>query len=103
MNFSTLNRITSDAHQKSPFSHGRIRNTLFRTKAGVYIKKLLPGTLPGVPGGRKTDFFPHIRVYTEKLSLQIHFFAISGGLTHNFSVYALFHHTNCAKWGELAV
>ena len=46
MNFLTLNRITSDSHQKSPFPHGRIWNILFRTKAGVYIKKLLPSTLP---------------------------------------------------------
>ena len=55
-----------------------------RTEAGVYIKKLLPSTLPGVPGGQKTSFFPQIRVYTEKLSLHIPFFAISGVLTHNF-------------------
>ncbi len=79
---------------------GRIRNTLFQTEAGVYIKKLLSSTLPGVPRGRKTYFFPHIRVYTEKLSLYIHFFAISRVLTHNFSVYALFPHANWAKRGE---
>ncbi len=88
--------------QKCPFSHGRMRNLLFRTEAGVYRKKILPCTLPGVPRGHKNRFFPHIRVYTEKLSLHIPFFAISRVLTHNFSVYALLPRTNRAKRGELA-
>ena len=88
--------------QKCPFSHGRIRNILFQTEAGVYIKKLLPGTLSGVPGSRKTDFFPQIRVYTEKLPLHIPFFAIGGVLKHNFSLYTLFPRINCAKRGEPA-
>jgi len=87
-------------YQKCPFFHEHIRNILRQTEAGVYTKKLLPSTLPGVPGGRKTDFFLPIRVYTEKLSLHIHFFAISGVLTHNFSVYALLPRTNWAKRGN---
>ncbi len=87
---------------KCPFSRGHIRNTLFQIEAGVYIKKILPNTLPGVPGHRKTDFFPHIRVYTEKLWFYIPFLAISGVLTHNFSVYALFPRINWAKREELA-
>ena len=67
---------------------GRIRNTLFQTEAGVYIKKFLPGTLSGVPRGRKTDFFPHIRVYTEKLSLYIQFFCDQRGMdTQFFCIY----------------
>ena len=88
--------------QKCPFSHERIWNILFPAEARVYIKKLHPSTLPGVPEGRRTDFFPHIRVYTEKLLLQIHFFAISGVLTHNYSVYTLLRRTNSAKRGKPA-
>ena len=77
-------------------------NTLFRTETGVYTKKLLPSTLPGVPRGRKTYFFPYIRVYTEKLWLHTPFLAISGVLAHIFSVYTLFHRANGAKRGEPA-
>ena len=73
-----------------------------RAEAGVYIKKLLPSTLPGVPRGRKTYFFPYIRVYTEKLWLHTPFLAISGVLAHIFSVYTLFHRANGAKRGEPA-
>ena len=44
--------------QKCSFSHGRIRNILFRTEAGVYIKKILLSTLPRVPERQKNQFFP---------------------------------------------
>ena len=66
------------------------------------MKKLLPNTLPRVPGGRKTAFFPHIRVYTEKLCASTPLMAKKWIWSDNFSVYTLFNRINCAKRGELA-
>ena len=48
--------------------------------------------------GRRVIYL-RARVYTKKLWLHIPFFAIGGVLTHNFSVYALFHHINLANKG----
>ena len=66
------------------------------------MKKLPRSTPPKAPDVRKTGFFPCSRVYTEKMSLQIHFFAINGVLAHIFSVYALLPRTNRAKRGKIA-
>ncbi len=59
-------------------------------RARVYTKKCSSNTLREHVRVPQIGIFPHNRVYTEKMIFQIHFFAISGVQTEDFSAYTLF-------------
>lgn len=64
--------------------------------AGVYRKKFLVSTLRKPFEVDQIGSFPYNGVYTEKLIFQSHFYAISGVLAEDFSVYTPFQHRNRA-------
>lgn len=70
--------------------NGNAGRRVIYLRARVYTKKFSSNTLRKHVRVPPIGIFPHNRVYTEKMIFQIHFFAISGVQTEDFSAYTLF-------------
>ncbi len=82
--------------------NGNAGRRVIYLRARVYTKKFSSNTLREHVRVPQIGIFPHNRVYTEKMIFQIHFFAISGVQTEDFSTYTLFPLQNRAKREDIA-